>query len=97
MEPKKLKSRQVSLQLFEFKPNARKYIRIETLYYIISEEDSIEKIFKCVSHNHDKKNKMYMLTAKNLEGVDMEFYMIRTKEDGNIGKIVNVIPDTVII
>ena len=95
MEPKNFKSRQVTVQLFEFRPNIRKYIRIETLYYIIGEEDSIEKVFKRVSLQHNKNNKLFMLTMKNLEGVDMEFYMIKTKENGSIDKIVDIVSEVV--
>ncbi len=97
METKNFKSRQVSVQLFEFRPNIRKYVRIETLYYIVGEEDSIEKVFNCISYKQNKKNKLFMLTMKNLEGVDMEFHMVKTKEDGSIDKIVDIVPETVII
>lgn len=96
IESKNFKSKQVTVRLYEYKEAIHKYLRIETMYTIINEEvDTARKIFERIAIKCDKKNKLFMLTIKNLEGVDMEFYHIKINEEGVTRRILELSPDTI--
>lgn len=96
IESKNFKSKQVSVHLYEFHQENHKYHRIETIYMIINEEiHTPKKIFERIVNKHDIKDKLFMMTVKNLEGVDMEFYSVITNSDGIIRRITALTPETV--
>ena len=91
---KNFKSKKISLQLYEYNETIHEYIRIETIIHITEEKDSTEIWFKRVSFRHDKINKSFIMTIKNLEGLDMRFYSIKTDSYGNVIKIKKITPDS---
>ena len=93
-KPRSFKSKQISLQLYEFSTSIYNYIRLNTLYRIMGEEDTPESAFYRIALQVNKKNKIFLMTMKNLEGVDMEMYCIKTDEEGKIKKIVKIVPET---
>lgn len=95
MNSKNFKSKQVSLQLYEFSPKDYQYLRIDTLYRIMGEDDTPENAFKRIALTHDKKDKLFMMIIKNLEGVDMKMYAIKTNDEGEIAKIIKIVPKTI--
>lgn len=96
IESKNFKSKQVALQLYEFKPKMNKYIRIATLFHIMSETTTVKDMFERIAIKCDKIDKTFMLNIKNLEGVDMEFYHIETNKKGVTRRIVEISPDKII-
>lgn len=96
IESKNFKSKQVTVQLYEFKQELKKYIRVETLHTIMLEgEDTVRKMFDRITIKRDRKDKSFLLTIKNLEGVDMEFYAILTNKKGIMRMINPLTPDRI--
>ena len=91
---KNFKSKRISLQLYEYNEKINDYIRINTMIHITEEYDSAECLFKRVSFQHDKSDKSFIMTMKNLEGLDMIFYMINTDSQGNVCRLRKITPYT---
>lgn len=96
IESKNFKSRQVYLQLYRFKESINKYIRIETMCHIMGEDTTVKEMFERIAIKRNKKDKIFILTIKNLEGVDMDFYLIQTNVDGITRRITELTPDKII-
>ena len=92
---KNFNSKRISLQLYEYNEKINDYIRIETMIHITEERDSAEYLFKRVSLQHNIFDKSFIMTMKNLEGLDMIFYMIKTDDKGNVIRLKKITPYTV--
>lgn len=95
--PRNFKTKQISLQLYEFDESIEDYIRIDTIIDTIKIGESIKEIFKSVSRRYKYNiiNKSFIMTFKNLEGLDMRFYMIKTDSDGTIILCKKISPDII--
>ena len=91
---KNFNSKQISLRLYEYNEKVNNYIRINTMIHTTEERDSAEYLFKRISYRHNKFDKSFLMTIKNLEGLDTVFYMIKTDDKGNVVRLKKITPYT---